>query len=256
VARKQQEEAKAGAPDWMVTYGDMMTLLLCFFVMLVALSEVKTDKFMLMLQSMRRAFGYKADRAPIPGGDASGNSPLDRIAYYELVKGVHGRKSASDRRGPVGPHDRSTTVREGARSVIGARVGFARATADLPDEGRAGLAQIADLLRGHPNKVEVRGHASREPLPRVCSFRDKRDLAYARARAVADVLIEHDIAPERIRIVSCGDGEPLKETFQTNQRWRNRRVEVLMMEAATEAFVQPAVPETLTRRLNGGTDRG
>ena len=114
-----EEKKNTGAPEWMVTYGDMMTLLLCFFVMLVALSEVKTEKFLRVLESLRRAFGYTAASAPLPGGKATGNSPFERTTYYELIRGTHSKQSLSDRRGPVGPYRRSTTVREGARTEIG-----------------------------------------------------------------------------------------------------------------------------------------
>ena len=195
MARNTPDEKAAGAPEWMVTYGDMMTLLLCFFVMLVALSEVKTDKFLRVLESLRRAFGYSAARAPMPGGNSQGNSPFDRTAYYELIRGVHGRKSLSDRRGAAGPYEKSTTVREGTRSVVGTRIFFARGSAELSAEARRALAEIADLLRGHPNKVEVRGHASRQPLPADCPYRDKRDLAYARARNTAARMLADSSSP-------------------------------------------------------------
>ena len=55
------EKSKGGAPEWMVTYGDMMTLLLCFFVIIVSMSEIKKDeKFLQVLESIRSAFGSKA----------------------------------------------------------------------------------------------------------------------------------------------------------------------------------------------------
>ncbi|MHC4092412.1 MAG: flagellar motor protein MotB, partial [Planctomycetota bacterium] len=57
---KKKYKASAGAPAWMVTYGDMMTLLLCFFVLLVAMSEIKQeDKFLQVVESLRHAFGYE-----------------------------------------------------------------------------------------------------------------------------------------------------------------------------------------------------
>ena len=49
---KKPEEPPTGAPAWMVTYGDMMSLLLCFFIMLVAMSEIKEDKFKKILEYM------------------------------------------------------------------------------------------------------------------------------------------------------------------------------------------------------------
>ena len=57
MARKTKEAPK-GAPEWLVTYGDAMTLLLCFFVIIVSMSEVKRDqRFQQVIESLRRAFG-------------------------------------------------------------------------------------------------------------------------------------------------------------------------------------------------------
>ncbi len=58
MARKKDNPQ--GAPDWMVTYGDMMTLLLCFFVILVSMSELRQEtRFKKVMESIRQAFGYK-----------------------------------------------------------------------------------------------------------------------------------------------------------------------------------------------------
>ncbi|MCC7407982.1 MAG: flagellar motor protein MotB, partial [Phycisphaeraceae bacterium] len=67
----------AGAPEWVLTYGDMMSLLLCFFIMLVALSEIKEeDKFKAIATEIQKAFGIQ--------GGASGTNPTD--AAKNLIK--------------------------------------------------------------------------------------------------------------------------------------------------------------------------
>ena len=58
--KSREADPEPNATLWLVTYADMMTLLLCFFIMLVAMSEVKSEKFQRMLESMRRAFGVQA----------------------------------------------------------------------------------------------------------------------------------------------------------------------------------------------------
>ena len=60
-----------GAPDWMVTYGDLMTLLLCFFVLLFSFSSLETKKFESLKESMRGAFGVlKGESTTLGKGDA------------------------------------------------------------------------------------------------------------------------------------------------------------------------------------------
>ena len=60
MALKKQAKTAGGAPAWMVTYGDMMTLLLCFFVIIVAMSEIKKEeKFRQVLESIRQAENWE-----------------------------------------------------------------------------------------------------------------------------------------------------------------------------------------------------
>jgi len=65
--RKKKEQDEEGAPAWMVTYGDMMTLLLCFFVIIVALSEIKEDeRYRAVVESLQEAFGYRGGVGTAP----------------------------------------------------------------------------------------------------------------------------------------------------------------------------------------------
>ena len=58
MARSKKPEAPAGAPAWIVTYGDAMTLLLCFFVIIVSMSEIKENqKFHQVVESLKMTFG-------------------------------------------------------------------------------------------------------------------------------------------------------------------------------------------------------
>ena len=65
------EEEKAGVPEWVVTFGDMMSLLLTFFIMLVSMSEIKEEKrYQAMVESLRKRFGHDTTiMALIPGED-------------------------------------------------------------------------------------------------------------------------------------------------------------------------------------------
>jgi chemotaxis protein MotB len=247
VPRKPKVEEPGGAesaPFWMISYADMVTVLMGFFLLMFSLSTLEMGKFKRAAASFREAFGGGflvggGGFFPTGGGTGQGNSPYDKVSYYELIGAANPGQSVSDQRGQRGPYDRVMTLRDGDRTVAGGRVGFARGSADLSEESRRGLLQIAALLRGTPNKVEVRGHASRQPLPEGSPFRDAWDLAFARARAAADCLAQHGVPVERLRLVSCGDHEPLIETYPPPDRWRDRRVEVVMLEVTPDQFAVP-----------------
>ena len=57
MARKKQEEQKAGAPEWLATYGDMMTLLLVFFVLLFSMSSLDSQRYKAVVQSLSGSLG-------------------------------------------------------------------------------------------------------------------------------------------------------------------------------------------------------
>ena len=75
-----EEEDVMGIPEWVVTFGDMMSLLLTFFIMLVSLSEMKEEeKYQALVESMKQQFGHtKAQTSLIPGDQSrcSAGSPI------------------------------------------------------------------------------------------------------------------------------------------------------------------------------------
>ena len=87
MARKKQEDPPKGSPAWMATFSDLMNLLLCFFVLLFAMSSVDAEKFQKVVASLQSAFSIlPAGGASISDGMmiSSGVSQLERLdSYYE-----------------------------------------------------------------------------------------------------------------------------------------------------------------------------
>ena len=229
---RKKKLPRAGAPDWMVTYGDMMTLLLCFFVILVSMSEMKKDqKFQEVMDSIRAAFGYDGTIGVVPIMVTSKNSLVEQLRKVVLPERVK-REGDSDEVGIDGRVFRVTNVREGINLQVGGRVSFDRFGAVLKPEAEALIASLADKVVGHNTVIKIRGHATLEPLPADSPFRDQMDLSIARARAVADTMQRHGIRAERLRIVGVGSMEPLvAQAYSEARRAINRRVEIVVTEA-------------------------
>ncbi len=87
MARKKQEDPPKGSPAWMATFSDLMNLLLCFFVLLFAMSSVDAEKFQKVVASLQSAFSIlPAGGASISDGMmiSSGVSQLEMLdSYYE-----------------------------------------------------------------------------------------------------------------------------------------------------------------------------
>lgn len=240
MAGRNEPQPQDGAPPWMVTYGDTMTLLLCFFVILVSMSEIKKDeRFQQVMESLRRAFGgYQGAVGTVPYENVPANTLIAQLLELELPDAAK-KEGDTDDEGIEGKNFRVTTVRDGLEVVVGGRITFDRFSAVLKPEARELIAKAAARLRGYNTKILVRGHATREALPKDCIYEDVRDLSYARARAVARELEQNGVRSERILPVAVGNSEPLvRHAYTEERRALNRRVEILVTEELVDDYVK------------------
>lgn len=252
MALRKKKPVMKGAPEWMVTYGDAMTLLLCFFVIMVSMSEVKEDeRFQQVMESLRRTFGgYVGSVGDAPIKNPSTNTLLQELLELE-VPVMTDQKGDSEQEGIHGRKMRVTNVRDGLEVVIGGRITFGRFSASLHPEGRELISRTAERLRGYNTKILVRGHATREPLPESSAYDDVRDLSYARVRAVARELIKSGVRPVRLTLVAVGDTEPLvRQAYTEERRALNRRVEILVTENLIEEYAGAGLADDLEEASN------
>lgn len=250
----KKPDPPAGAPEWLVTYGDAMTLLLCFFVIIVSMSEQKRDqRFQKVAESLRRAFGgYDGSVGSIPLEAVPTNTLIQKLLELE-VPIYQKEQGDSQEEGIHGKKFRVTNVRDGLEVVVGGQITFGRFSATLKPEARDLLGKTAERLRGYNTKILVRGHATHEPLPPDSLYEDQRDLAYARARATARVLAEHGVRPVRLRLVAAGDSEPLvRQAYTEERRAMNRRVEILVTEDLIEDFAGTTPAQETKESSDGG----
>lgn len=234
--KKKEEKAPEGAPAWMVTYGDMVTLLLTFFVLLLAMSEVKKDQRMLdFMQAVKQAFGYVGGDRHLPTEEVLMPKNIDQMKV--LVMAIHPENfgHTSDE-GPRGVRDRVDTIRPGEHYQPGGRFHFSELSAELTTAEAEKIAQYARQLRGHTTLIEVRGHCSKRPVDGT-SFADHWDLSYQRARATALLLVKNGIDERRINIVGAGTTQPLARSwYDATERGKNDIVELLQIDRTIDEF--------------------
>ena len=230
-----------------------MSLLLCLFVALVSMSEIKQDRFQQAATSLQRAFGgFQGDVGDLPVEAESLNTLIAKLSELEVPKFTD-KKGDSPDEGIRGRNFRVTSVHEGLQIVVGGKISFDRFGAILKPEARELVAQTAERIRGYNTKIVVRGHATREPLPDGAPFKDARDLSYARAKAVARELEEAGVRRVRILVVAVGDGEPLaRQAYTEERRALNRRVEILVTEDLVDDYAGSSLADELKESANGG----
>jgi chemotaxis protein MotB len=232
------DEPAPGIPEWVVTFGDMMSLLLTFFIMLVSMSEMKKDdRFQAMLESMRQQFGHEASMAAImPGSSPAMNSSMPAMASMGRAKRLDIMRGGNPVKSVTGDASLVRTIRPGRDTAVGGVVFFGEDEATLTEQAKLDLSHIAQQVAGKPHKIEVRGHSSRKPAP---AGQTHWTLASERAGVVKDYLVELGIDSQRIRLGSAGANEPLDTKTDIESRQRNARVEVLLWDEPVTRLTAP-----------------
>ncbi|MEM1355192.1 MAG: flagellar motor protein MotB [Planctomycetota bacterium] len=236
-----------GAPEWMVTYGDMVTLLLCFFVLIVSFSEIKKeDQFQAVVEEIKQAFGMKGGGGKLPTDDDPTLSLIERLESIRMRQERIPNKSNVKDPGMSGRESRVTDVRQGERYVLGGRIEFQPDSVELTPETKAQLIDLVESykLSGTENILEVSGHAAELELSNADGTRGDLDsLSYARAKAVKDFLVSDEMPaelrldPRRFRLIGNADREPINpRAYSAEEARKNRRVEIVVSENVVRDF--------------------
>lgn len=214
-----------------------MTLLLCFFVIIVSLSEIKEDeKFQEVMDSIRTAFGYDGSLGSVPITRDTKNALLRQLQTIVIPPRIS-HEGDTEEEGIQERNFRVTQVREGVEIVVGGRISFDRFSATLKPEAEDLIGALASKIVGHNTKINIRGHATKEPIPPEYPYDGPMDLSYARARAVEATLRNFGIRPERIRVHAVGNREPINaQAYNEKRRASNRRVEIIVTESLIDDY--------------------
>jgi chemotaxis protein MotB len=237
------EEKPDGAPEWMVSYADMITIIMSFFVIMFALATGKNEgKKAAAMDSIEYRFGpqWRPFKPIVSVG------PVKAASLHKGNKGPG--KGNPDRMVVVEDDDpsealqlgRANIMSRGSLAAIGGAVYFEENSTEPDSVQLARLRLIAKACAGKLQKIEVLGLACARPLPADSPYHDHWDLAYARARRVMELLIAQGIDARRVRLSVAGDTEPVSGRGAVDYVRRNSRVDiyltdVLMSEAEESA---------------------
>jgi chemotaxis protein MotB len=256
--RKHQEEVKAGAPEWMNTYGDMVTLLLTFFVMLFAMSTIEEQKFSALSQSLQTALGdikgsvginYGGNSAT--DGDMIGKGDQDNPALEEIIAALDSLKSAQMEGNIAQDSDdmervyikvkqyvQSNDLGEVVEIVEESRgilirfkdsVLFDSGKAIIIENAKVILNNIAKILSEVDKNIRVEGHTDNRPI-NTPQFPSNWELSTQRAVNVLKYFIEvNGLAPVRLSAVGYGEYHPVDDNVTAEGRQKNRRVDIVIL---------------------------
>lgn len=236
---KRQKKAPGGA-NWMDTYGDMVTLLLCFFVLLYSMSTISEEKWKIIVKSFNPNAIETSQVVTTTDPNDNYDDPVEGThdpaeifdeLYMKLVEYVEQSEYKEDIELSKGDDYTFITFRD--------NVFFDGESYNIRPEGQAILDGICDAMAAASESIEevrVLGHTSQASPDRLNEPVSDRFLASNRATEVLlYIQMKNVLEPMRLVSVSYGQFRPISEVNTREGRARNRRVELLITRKDSDA---------------------
>ncbi len=304
-------ECPPSLPLWMATFADLMSLLMCFFVLLLSFAEMDVLKFKRLAGSMREAFGVqnqvnvndipkgtsiiaqefspgKPDPSPIQvvmqvttdteeqtlkvlcqapiekaieeqcsQDTTSQESAQNQIVIQKIQEIVEkAENNAMEMAAKLEKEVRNNMVEietKGRKIIIRVQEkgSFASGSAELQTEFYPVLDKLVTILKGIEGSISIEGHTDDVPI-KTARFPSNWDLSVARALEVAHGLFDDgQLDPSRFSVAGFADTQPLVPNDNSENRARNRRVEIVLQQAA-----DPKIKEDLDRARGQSRELG
>lgn len=240
MALKKKEEGHNNNERWLLTYSDLITLLMIFFVIMYAMSNVDAVKYQQLSESLNSAFVSEKMQAGGAGSDVSssdsgssvqnesfadGSTKLvdpqlktaaEKIEHLLVEQGLEGKVSVSiSERG---------VIIELMNTVL-----FESGSSDIRPEGRNTLIEIGNIAKTVDNFIRIEGNTDDVPI-NTERFPSNWELSVIRATEVLKLLIsESGVSPEKISAVGYGEYRPTKPNTTPENRAQNRKVDIVIL---------------------------
>lgn len=257
--RKDKKKGQTGAPAWMTTYSDLMSLLLTFFILLFSMSVVSEERFKEVAESLRMALvGSSSDAILDNNGDTVGDMDLDEYGDMNEYEDVDPEEIPVEEtpveEPPVDPNyipeevaDLYDTVnmfleeeglnadvtlsrdQEGVYIDIQEAILFDSGSATLKSNGSETLGQLAKLFELFDNEIIIEGYTDDVPMNNR-QFPSNWELSTGRALSVLRYLSEsYTISPTRLSARGYGEYRPIAPNDSDENRALNRRVNIVIV---------------------------
>lgn len=225
--RRRKEGEDENVDRWLLTYADMITLLLAFFIVMYSISQLDAKKFGKMAEALN-------------GVLRGGESILNKYAEPQADRG-HGllkfgnlrmiQKLVEEKFEKLGRSEEVVTeiTERGLVVHIVESALFPTGSADLRPRAMEVLDLIAQRIIGIPNHIRIEGHTDDRPIGTPV-YPSNWELSSARATEVVRYFVDnYGLEPDRISALGYGQYRPVKPNNSIENRARNRRVDVVIL---------------------------
>lgn len=247
-----------GAPEWMVTFADMMSLLLTFFILLLSFASMDVERFKALADSMRESFTFNG--LPIPGksrpaSNAPGKPEAPRITAAQISDPSTAQISTQDQvnrqrlqevKQQIDAYITSADLElfiqteltgNGLLIVNSDPLSFPPGGASLEENSVKYLEALLPALARYDYDVIIEGHTDNMPI-QTAEFPSNWELSTARASRFARYLIDRGIAPDRLSVTGYAEFNPVVPNDTEENRARNRRIEILLKYDSDDSSMQ------------------
>ncbi len=245
MARKKKAAGKDNAERWLLTYADLITLLMVFFVLLFAMSNTDAKKFQELAGSLRRAFNVNVLQGSQPVSLTSSSGANDAViqleqADYQRIQQIIQQVEQNTQ---IDPNQVSAQItKEGIAVTVSGALLFYNGTNQIKPDGMKLLNQLAAYIATLPNPVRVEGHTDDIPV-QSAQYPTNWELSAARAVAVVRYFTSvAAIAPNRLSAVGYGQYQPIVPNDTRAHREQNRRAVIVILYGTSAAAVMTPTP--------------
>ena len=260
MAKRKPDEPKKGAPEWQTTFGDLMNLLLCFFVLLFAMSSIDEDKQEQIIASFNNMFSVFDGGATAIGDGmliSNGVSQLNELDQYINSTGkmddegeiVDDDLASAQEKLEEAQMEKSEEMAEKIQEAIDEKdmgqeididftsqyvqltlrggVLFDSGSVQLKDEALPVLDQVGVILERYAQgTIEIEGHTDNVPMSGA-KYSNNDELSSGRALSVFNYLLSvTNLNPADVKHAGRGEYLPIADNSTAEGRARNRRVEI------------------------------
>ncbi len=259
MAKKHQHEDHVNHEAWAIPYGDLVTLLLAFFVVMYATSSINEGKYKVLSDSLNAAFrGAPRTMEPISIGDkpakTKGDDTVAGIKPGQVIK----LESEASTKEPEPENQAENSALQGhlqkmsedletamqelidqemirikrapswVEVEIKADILFPSGSAELEASAMTVIDRIATILAVRPYPIRIEGHTDTRPI-KTSQFPSNWELSAARAARIVRLFEAHGIVSSRMVVAGLGENRPLSDNATEEGRNRNRRVTIVIL---------------------------
>lgn len=236
---KEKKEPEKPSTAWQGTYGDMITLMLCFFVMLYNPSDVDVTQLATITQSlqMNETETTNGGMSLSTGKLSDLGNTINSLPAIEKGRSLGlAKKKAVSLFAPDIKSNKITVTSDERGLVISLAADnfFAEGSADLNiEETRDSLLRLSDFFKDpelKTRKFRVEGHTDNTPVAEDSKFVSNWELSAARSMNVLHYLADYGVNENRFSIAGYADTQPKFENNTPEGRAYNRRVDIIILD--------------------------